>query len=145
MNEETASKPTSGFYWISGVALVWNIFGVLAYIGQVTMSPDVIAQMPDAQRELYENVPVWATGAYAIATNAGVLGCLLLLFRKSLALPVLVISLVAVLVQFFHAYFMTNYLEVMGRAPIVVSAAIIFIGSYLVWFANDAKGKGYIS
>ena len=30
MNEVATDKPTAGFYWISGAALVWNLFGVLA-------------------------------------------------------------------------------------------------------------------
>lgn len=145
MNEEVAAKPEKIFYWISGVALVWNIFGVLAYVGQVTLSAEQLAAMPEEQRALYENVPTWATAAYAIAVNAGALGCLLLLLRKALALPVLMVSLAAVIVQFFHAYFMTSMLDTLGRAPIVVSMTVIFIGVYLVWFANDSKSKGWLT
>ena len=145
MNEVATDKPASGFYWISGVALVWNLFGVLTYIGQAMMSPEALAEMPEAQRTLYENIPAWATGAYAIATHAGAIGCVLLLLRKSLALPVLIVSLLAILVQFFHAYFMTNYVEVMGLAPVVLSAAIVTVGVFLVWFASDAKNKGWLS
>ncbi len=109
------------------------------------MSPEALAEMPDAQRTRYENIPAWATGAYAIATHAGAIGCVLLLLRKSLALPVLIVSLLAILVQFFHAYFMTNYVEVMGLAPVVLSAAIVTVGVFLVWFASDAKNKGWLS
>lgn len=144
MNEEVASKPEKIFYWISGIALLWNLVGIMAYVGQVTLTPDQLAAMPAEQRALYENIPVWATAAYAIAVNAGALGCLLLLLRKALAVPVLVLSLAAVIVQFFHAYFMTSMLDTMGRSPVVVSVTIIFIGVYLVWFANQAKLKGWL-
>lgn len=144
MNEEVASKPEKIFYWISGIALLWNLVGIVAYVGQVTLTPDQLAAMPAEQRALYENIPVWATAAYAIAVNAGALGCLLLLLRKALAVPVLVLSLAAVIVQFFHAYFMISMLDTMGRSPVVVSVTIIFIGVYLVWFANQAKLKGWL-
>lgn len=144
MNDEAAAKPESLFYWISGVGLVWNIFGVLAYIGQVTLTPEQLAAMPDEQRALYEGVPVWATAAYAIAVNAGALGCLLLLFRRALALPVLIASLAGVIVQFFHAYTQTTMLETLGKVPIVVSVTVIFISGYLVWFAKNAQAKGWL-
>lgn len=145
MNDEASAAPPKVFYWISGVALVWNLFGIMAYLGQVTMSPEVLAEMPAERRALFENVPAWATAAYAIAVNAGALGCLLLLIRKSLAIPLLAVSLAAVLVQMFHAFFMTNSIEVLGGSSVVFPLVIILIGAYLVWFAMDAKKKGWIS
>jgi hypothetical protein len=145
MNDVFTSKPASVFYWISGAALLWNITGIVAYVSQVSMSPETLASLPEAQRALYEDVPAWATTAYAVAVNAGALGCLLLLFRKALALPVLVVSLVGVLVQFGHAWFMTPSIEVMGASSVVFPLVIIGIGIYLIWVANDAKSKGWIS
>ena len=145
MNDEIATAPPKIFYWISGVALVWNLFGIMAYLGQVTMSPEVLADMPAERRALFENVPAWATSAYAIAVNAGALGCLLLLIRKSLSIPVLAISFVAVLVQMAHAFFMTNAIEVLGWSSVVFPLVIMLIAAYLVWFAMDARKKGWIS
>lgn len=145
MNDAVTTSVPKMFYWISGAALVWNLLGVAAYIGQVTMSPENLAALPEAQRALYENLPAWVTSAFAIAVNAGALGCLLLVLRKALALPVLVVSLVAVLVQMYHSFFMSNAMEVMGAAAVIGPAFVIIIGIYLVWFANDAKSKGWIN
>jgi len=145
MSGETTSRPDKIYYWISGFALAWNLVGIMAYVGQVTLTPEQLAAMSDEQRALYENVPAWATAAYAIAVNAGALGCLLLLLRKALALPVLILSLAGVIVQFFHAYFLTSMPDTMEGSPVVVSMTIIFIGVYLVWFANQAKSKGWLN
>lgn len=145
MNEAVSTKPPALFYWIGAVALLWNIAGIVAYYGQVTMSPETLAQMPEAQRALYENIPVWATSAYAIAVNAGALGCVLLLLRKKLALPVLVLSLAGVLVQMSHAFLMTNSIEVLGIGAVIFPVVIIVIGAYLIWFANGAQKKGWIT
>jgi small-conductance mechanosensitive channel len=145
MNDEATTSVPKMFYWISGAALVWNLLGVAAYVGQVTMSPEDLAALPEAQRALYENVPTWVTSAFAIAVNAGALGCLLLVLRKALALPVLIVSLVAVLVQMYHSFFMSNAMEVMGVAAVIGPAFVIIIGIYLVWFANDSKSKGWIT
>ena len=145
MNDEATSSVPKMFYWISGAALVWNLIGIAAYVGQVTMSAETLAALPDDQRALYENVPTWVTSAFAIAVNAGAIGCLLLLLRKSLAVPLLILSLVAVLAQMSHTFFMSNALEVMGGTAAIGPAFVIIVGAYLVWFANDAKSKGWIS
>jgi hypothetical protein len=145
MNETVSTNPPKMFYWVSGAALVWNLLGVMAYVGQVTMSPEVLDSLPEAQRALYESTPSWATSAFAIAVNAGAIGCLLLVLRKALALPVLLLSLTGVLVQMFHNFFLSDAVEVMGAAAVVGPVFVIVIGIYLVWFANDAKQKGWIS
>ena len=145
MTDELGAKPPGIFYWISGAALIWNVLGIFAYYSQVTMSPEALAALPDDQRALYENAPVWVTSAFAIAVNAGAIGCLLLVLRKSLALPVLGVSLAAVLVQMFHNFFPSNAIEVMGIAAMIGPVFVILIGIYLVWFAYDAKRKDWIS
>ena len=145
MNDETTNAIPRMFYWISGAALVWNLLGVAAYVGQMTMSPEALAALPEAQRALYENMPTWVTSAFAIAVNAGAVGCLLLLLRKTLAVPMLILSLAGVLLQMYHNFFMSNALEVMGVAAVIGPLFVIIIGAYLVWFANDAKSKGWIT
>jgi hypothetical protein len=37
------------------------------------MSPEALAKMTEAQQEFFVTTPVWATAAFAIAVNAGVL------------------------------------------------------------------------
>lgn len=143
MPDEIA-QPSKSFYWIAGAALLWNLMGFGAYYAQVTMTPETLNALPEADRVLYENMPAWATAAFAIAVTAGALGCLLLLLRKSLALPVLIVSLVAVLVQNFNSFFLMGALSVVGPGGAAASAAIVVIGAYLIWFASDAKNKSWI-
>lgn len=145
MSEEISTNPPKLFYWISGAALVWNLLGIMAYVAQVTMTPEALAALPDGQRELYENMPSWATAAFAIAVNAGALGCLLLVLRKGLALPVLILSMAGVVVQMIHNFLLSDALSVMGPTSAIGPVVVVFIGAYLIWFANDAKGKGWIS
>ena len=78
----TSSKVPTSFLVISGVALVWNILGALAYVVQVTMSPEALAQLPEAEQAIYANLPSWVTAAFAIAVWAGVAGSILLLLKK---------------------------------------------------------------
>ena len=139
------NKPPKSFYWIAGVALLWNLMGIGAYVSQVTMAPEGLSALPDAERALYTNIPWWATAAYAIAVTAGALGCVLLLFRKALATPVLIASLAGVLVQMYQALFMANSIEVYGAGAMIMPGAIIIVGAYLIWFSMNAKNKGWTS
>ena len=145
MSESLNGRPPKSFYWIAGLALVWNLMGLGAYVSQVTTSPEMLVGMSDAERALYEDLPAWATAAFAIAVNAGALGCLLLLFKKALAIPTLILSLVGVLVQNFNSFVLMGALSIVGPAGAAFSAAVVVIGVYLVWFANNAKTKGWLS
>lgn len=133
------------FYWIAGLALLWNVFGIMTYIGQVTMSTDALAALPDAQRAFYESQPSWVTSAYAIAVNAGALGCLLLLLRKSWAVPVFMVSLLCVLTQFGYNYFVADAISIFGKVSLAIPISIIIVGAYLIKYSMDAKNKGWLT
>ena len=49
---------------------------------------------------MWEATPPWMVAAYAIAVWVGLAGAALLLMRRKLAVPLLLVSLVAVVVQF---------------------------------------------
>lgn len=145
MAEVTIGGPPRSFWIISIVALLWNLLGVLAYVMQVTMSEEALAALPDAERMLYEDVPAWATAAFAVAVFAGTLGCLLLVLRNALAVQVLVLSLAGVVVQMFHNFFMSGAVDVLGMQAVAMPLLVIVIAAFLVWYASAAKAKGWLS
>ena len=145
MNEPTPNKAPTWFMVVGILALIWNLLGVVAYVTQVTMSPEALALLPEAQRDLYANTPVWATAAFAVAVNGGALGCLLLVLRKNLAGLFLQLSLIGVLVQMAHSFFMTNSFEVFGPSGMVMPVMVILISIYLVVLAAKAKVKCWTS
>jgi uncharacterized membrane protein len=77
--------------------------------------------------------------------NGGALGCLLLLLRQTWAFPVLVASLVGVLVQMYHSFFIANSIEVYGPGRMIMPAMILVIAIFLVWYSKGAKEKGWIN
>ena len=90
---ETKSKSPKGFWIIGIVALLWNLMGVASYLQQAYMTDEALAALPAEQQALYENVPAWVTGAFALAVFGGLLGCILLLMKKKLAALLFIISL----------------------------------------------------
>ena len=137
MSEVTKSPSPKWFMIVAALLLVWNLMGVAAYVMQVTMSPDVMAALPEAQRQIYANTPEWATAAFAIAVNGGALGCLLLLFLQ--------LSLAGVLVQMFYAFFMSKSFEVFGPGSAVMPVMVLIIAIYLVTLALKARKNGWTS
>ena len=135
------------WYWIVSIlALIWNLIGAMAYLGQAFITDEIKATMPVEQVTLLENTPAWVTAAFAFAVWGGVLGCIALLLRKKWAKSVLVISLVGLLVQLGYSFFMTNALEVYGPAQgMVMPIVLLLIGVGLVLFANSARKKTWIN
>ena len=144
-SEVTSSGPPRSFYIIGIAALIWNLIGVMAYVMQVTMSDAAMAALPEEQQAFIQNSPVWVTAAYAIATNAGALGCVLLLVRQSWAFLVLVVSFAGIVVQNLYGYIMGGAVDVYGAAGVGLSVAVMVIGAFLIWYAKMAESKGWIS
>ena len=145
MYEEADSGPPRSFYVISGIALVWNVIGVVLYVMQVTMSEEAMAALEPAHRALLEATPAWLTGVHALAVHAGAFGCLLLILKKTWAIPVLVVSLLCVVVEMGYSLTMTMAVEVYGGVQIAVSAFITAIAIYLVWYSRRAKDNGWLN
>ena len=142
MNEQ--SKAPIWFWILCAVLLLWNMMGVMAYIAQVSMSPEAMAALPAPERELHENTPAWANAAFAVAVWAGTLGCVLLLLKRASALYLLLASLFGVLVQMFHSFFMSQSFEVYGPGAALMPGMIIVVAGFLVWLCLWAKGRAWL-
>lgn len=139
-------RPTSSFWIIGGAALIWNLFGLIVYYMQVSASPEELAAAYSAEQvEFMLATPKWATSAFAIAVNAGVLGSLFLLLRKAWAIPLFVISLVAVLLQNLNTFVLNDALAVFGATPAIIQSTILIIAVALIWYSRSAKVKGWVS
>ena len=99
MDEQVqSSSAVPAWFWVAaGLALLFEAFGCFTYWAQVTTDP---ASLPIDQRAMWNATPAWMVGAYAVAVWVGLIGAVLLLMRRKLAVPLLLVSLIAVLVQF---------------------------------------------
>lgn len=133
------------FFIVAVIAALWNVMGIFAYIATVTISAEDILKMPQAQQDIHNATPAWANGAFAIAVFGGFIGCLLLLVKKSLAIPVLIVSLIAVLTQMYNAFFIMNSFAVFGLGGIIMPIVVIIIAVLLIWLARTAKSNTWIN
>lgn len=141
----TSTKPATSFWIISIVALVWNLLGVMAYLMHVTMTPETLQAMSEQEQALYINTPVWANAAFAVAVWFSVLGCVLLLLRKKLAMPVFVIAFAGIVVQMIHSLFISKSMEVYGPGGMIMPIMVMVLGVYLIWYSRNATAKGWLN
>ncbi|MGI9249538.1 MAG: hypothetical protein ACR2QI_11005 [Woeseiaceae bacterium] len=137
--------PTS--FWVIGVIfLLWNLLGLFGYYTQVTMTPEMMAaNFTEAQQEWMNNEPVWATAAYATAVTVGVIAAALMLLRKSFAIPAFILSFVAVLVQDFNAFVLSDWHPVWGNTALFLPSVVLIVGIFEIWYSRFAKSKGWLS
>lgn len=140
-----SNKPSTWFWIIGIVALLWNLMGVFSYINQAYKTESFKAMYTPEQLEVINNMPAWATAAFAIAVFGGALGSILLLLKKRIAGMVFLISLIGILVQFTYNIFVANAIELYGATALAMPIVVILFGVFLVWYAKKQSKKGVLS
>ena len=145
MTEESEMATPATHWLVGGAALIWNLFGMLIYVMTVSATPEQLAQQyNEAEIAFMQSVPLWATSANAIAVTAGVIASVLLLMKRSLALPLFVISLFALLVQDLHSFVITDVIAVFGMVPAYIAAVVLAVAILLVIYSFRKKQVGLL-
>jgi len=140
-----ASHLPKWFWIVCGLALVWNLLGLGAFIAQITMTAEAMRQLPQAEQDMYAATPQWVNIAFACAVVGGSLGSLALLLKKAMALPIFIVSLIGVLVQMSYVFLVSKAVEIYGPGSAVMPSMVLLIAIALVWFSNSAKTKSWIT
>ena len=144
MNDVIDGKPPAWFWIVAVLGLLWELFGVWMYLMTVGVVPNA-KEMSEAERSLMESSPTWVTGLFAIGVFAGALGALGLVLRRRWARPLLVLSLIAVILQFGGWLLMTDAIEIMGPSVFVMPAVIVVVAILLAWVASTGVKRGWLS
>ena len=127
-------KPHLSFWIVAIAGLIWNMMGSMNYIMQT--NPETVAQMPDVYQMIINGRPSWATAGFAIAVFGGSVGCILLLLRKNVAVPVFMLSLAGIVLTVIHATMLV------GTVP--SSVLSVLVGGALLWYATIARRKNWL-
>ncbi|MEM5550575.1 hypothetical protein WNY63_07520 [Pseudoalteromonas neustonica] len=133
--------------WLKSVAwaaLAWNLLGVIAFIMQLLMTPDMISKLPIEQQAAYSNIPLWSTIAFAVAVFGGALGCILLLLRKAIARDVFALSLIAIFIQQFYNFIVINSIELLGASAVFMPLFVIVIAITLLLLSHTGKQQAWL-
>jgi hypothetical protein len=144
-NSQEPNSVPNWFRLLTVVFLAWNIMGLLAFFGQMSMSEATLAQLPLGQQEFYISTPIWAKAGFALAVFAGTIGSVLLMLKKVLAFQFFVGSFVGVVIQQFHALLLADALTVFGTSAIAMPLTVFIVALFLVWFSKHCIKKGWIA
>lgn len=133
-----------GFIIIAVALLLWNIMGDIAFLMQINMDTGQLAKSDPYTASIFEAMPSWVWAAYGIAVFGATLGSIALLMKRKLAVPLYILSLVAVVVQFSYSFLGTDLIAVKGWSATLFPIMIVAIAVLALCYAWAARKRGVL-
>lgn len=141
---QTAGSPRH--LWIVGVlALLWNLMGAFDYVMTELRVEAYMAQFSQAELDFFYGFPAWVVALWAVAVWGGVLGAVLLLMRRKLAFPVLLVSFMCMVVTTIQNYAFAGAADVTGGMGLGFSIAVFVVALALVLYARAMTKNGVLA
>lgn len=138
-------KAPAWFWVVSVVLFVWAIAGVASCYLHVTLDKAALDKMTAYDRNLFLGLPRWFAYDFALATITALVGSICLLLRRRVAMPLYLLSLIGVIIQFGWVLGATDLIAVKGIVAAALFPFVIFsIGVFSLWFADVARGRRWI-
>lgn len=141
----TATKAPKHFWIIGIITLLWNMYGAYDYLMTQTENEAHMAHFTQAQLDYFYGFPTWVGAFWALAVWGGLAGCILLLLRRHLAVPVFLGSFVSMVITAIYQYGLSDGLDVMGTAGLMVSLVVFLVSLGLVLYARAMHKQGYLT
>lgn len=140
------SKATWHYWAIAVISLLWNAMGAIDYTMTQTRNAAYLSQMTPEMMEYINNFPAWSEAFWAFGVWGSVLGSVLLLLRKKLAVGAFSLSLLGLLGTTIYQYGMSVMPAAM-RTPgaMAFTATIWIIALFLFWYARKKRDEGVLS
>jgi len=141
---QTAKTPWH-LWTIGAISLLWNAVGAVDFIMTQTKNQAYMGQFTPEQLEYFYGFPHWVVISWGVATGGSVLGSLLLLLRRKLALPVNLVVVLAMGPTFTHNFILSDGFRIMGGVgPAIFTAVIVLIGLLLLVYARAMVKRGVL-
>jgi len=144
-------RRTPAHLWIVGIlGLLWNGFGAFDYFMTRTQGAAWIdSMMPGVDGQKYmayiDGFPLWVSAAWGLGVWGGVLGVVLLLMRKALAAPVLLVSFLGAVLGV--GWQMVNPVDIpdMNEGAGAVMPYVVIAGALALWlYARAQVARGVL-
>jgi hypothetical protein len=136
------TRAIPAWFWAgAGLALLFELFGCMMYLSDVTANH---AALPLDQRAMWAATPTWLIGLYALAVWSGLAGAVALLLRQRIAVPVLLFSLLAALVQFAGLFLIPQLRQTLPDSALVAPIAICLCCYGIFLLARLAGRRGWL-
>ncbi len=143
MNDQLYSRrPLARWYWAAALAsLLFMVVACGGYLVDVMTDPQ---SLPLDQRVVVEARPVWMVAAYAIAVWVGLAGAVMLVLRRKLAQPLLLVSLAAAIVTFAPYALVPGIRDNITTNDVAVAIVVLAITWTIFWFARHSVQRGWL-
>lgn len=142
MDDQDSPRPAAGWFKYAAIAsILFMGIGCWGYVASVRTDPNAL---PLDQRNLMLARPTWMVAAYAIAVWVGLVGTVLLLMRRKLAEPLLLISLVAAVVTFLPYAIVPAVSDLVTANDIAVAVIVLMITGTIWQFARHSRQRGWL-
>jgi len=133
--------------WLIGIlGSLWSLMGATSFVLTQLNVEAVMSRFPPAQRVYFTSFPLWADTFWAIGVFGAVIGCLLLLLKTRLAVPVLFASLIGLVVSTHGGLLLLGGMEVMrGTGGFGLTAIPIVIAVFLAFYARAMSKTGVLN
>ena len=126
---------------VSVLFLLWNLVGIAAFVMQYSMTPADIAKLSSVEQAMWGEIKPWTWAAYAVAVLSGTAGAIALLRHSVKAVPLFLLSIAALLVQFSYAFGFVmgaGHLEILAFPTFIIVMAVVEF-----FFSRDWRNKNW--
>lgn len=139
------NKPPRWFTVVAVVALLWNLIGLVAVLGDLSLSAEQLAALPQDQQALHAARPLWSVAGSVLAVAAGTLGCVFLLLRKRWAVAAFVASLVGIVLQDAGLFIVAAAVQSPGTVAAVMQGVVLLIALGLLLLSRKAAAQSWLA
>ena len=140
----TSTKPNTAFWIIAAIALLWNLMGVMQFFMQAMNTETFRAQYTPEQLVIADALPLYYIVIFAVAVIASAIGALFLILRKKLAIPFLLVGLIAVLIQTGYNLFINDGKSAYGPFEYAMLVMIPLAAFLLWWYSKYCDRQGWL-
>jgi hypothetical protein len=142
MDDRYAPQPLARWYMIAAIASV--LFMLVGCIGFVLDRMTDPGSLPLDQRTVVLARPLWSVVAYGLAVWVGLAGAVLLVMKRKLAEPLLLVSLIAAVFTFLPYVVVPGVRDNVSTNDIAFALLILAITWTIFWFARHSRQRGWL-
>ena len=132
-------------FWLIGVlALLWNGFGCFDYFMTRSHNAAHLAQFPPEVIAWVDSAPLYASTGWGLGVWGALVGAILLLLRRALAVWAFVISLVGLALSSIWQHLLSTPPPTMPAGSGIMAGVIWVVAIGLLYYSWRAKRCGWL-
>jgi len=142
MDERFTPRPVARWFTFAALgSLLFMLLGCAVYGMHIYTDPTTL---PLDQRAMFEAEPKWVTSLLGVAAVVGTVGAVMILLRRRIAVPLLLVSLIIAVawgIGLFAAPRLRDLLSTSDIAAVIIALALTWT---IYWFARHSRQRGWL-